>query len=297
MSAEADRRTQQNRNTGYTLNCRGTLLSLKEPVVMGILNVTPDSFFDGGKFTEESLILEKAGHLLKQGAQIIDIGGMSSRPGADIISSSEEMSRLIPAVELVHRHFPKAIISVDTWRAEVAEAAILQGASIINDISGGELDPDIIRVAVERNAPYILMHMKGNPKTMQINPEYTDVVRDVFQSIQTRLSEYHKMGLKDIVIDPGFGFGKSVDDNFRLLANLQFFRQMDCPIMVGLSRKSMINKTLNIRSEDALNGTTTLNTLALKEGANILRVHDVKEAVECIALFRRFQTCGQPGRD
>ncbi|MBL7923000.1 MAG: dihydropteroate synthase [Bacteroidia bacterium] len=276
--------------TGKLLNCRGRLLDLSKPVVMGILNISPDSFYDGGKFTEESGILKKAEELITGGAQIIDIGAASYRPGAEMIPESLEMERLIPALKLISGKFPDIFISVDTWRSSLVRAAYEHGAHIINDISGGLLDPQMASTVAETGLPYILMHMQGVPATMQKDPVYEDVVPEVLSFLQERVAFMRNLGIHDIIIDPGFGFGKTTGHNFTLLANLNVFQVLGCPILAGLSRKSMINKVLHIKPENALNGTSILNTLALLGGANILRVHDAKEATECIRLVEQYQS-------
>lgn len=270
----------------FSLRCKGKLLDLTVPVIMGILNVTPDSFHDGGKFTEESIMKAHVEQMLLMGAKIIDIGAASSKPGAEEINVNEELKRLIPAIQFISQEFPNAILSVDTFRSEVAKQAIINGVHIINDISGGDFDDMMFETVAALKVPYILMHMQGNPQTMQKEPIYGNVVIDVFKSLQKRIIKLRKAGVIDIIIDPGFGFGKSVVQNFQLLNNLEHFLQLDCPIMVGFSRKSMINKVLEIKAIDALNGTTILNTIALQKGVSILRVHDVKEAIEAIRLVQ-----------
>jgi dihydropteroate synthase len=270
-----------------TINCKGKLLNLDSPIVMGILNVTPDSFFDGGKFTHSESILKKATQLIEEGASIIDIGGYSSKPGANEVSLKEELNRVIPAIELIISKFPETIISVDTFRSEVAKKAIEAGASMINDISAGELDSDMFRTIKELQVPYCIMHMKGTPKNMQQNPEYSNVVNEVLYYLAKKVEELKKLGVNDILIDPGFGFGKTVEHNYELLTYLTHLNQLDLPILVGLSRKSIIYKVLKIKANEALNGTTALNSFALSKGAKILRVHDVKEAVETITLYKK----------
>ncbi|CAN5502167.1 dihydropteroate synthase [soil metagenome] len=272
----------------YSMNCKGRQLNLDSPVIMGILNITPDSFFDGGKFTEETAIRTRVGEMVSQGATIIDIGAASSRPGAEIIAQEEELKRLIPAVELVANEFPEIFISVDTYRAGVAKEAILVGAHIINDISAGDLDPEMFKTVSELGVPYLMMHMQGTPLTMQKDPVYGNVVIEVMDYFAHKVKKLRTLGVNDIIVDPGFGFGKTVDHNFSLLAGLDQFSIFGCPILVGLSRKSMINKVLKISAKDALNGTTSLNTIALMKGAQILRVHDVKEAKEVIDLYEAY---------
>jgi dihydropteroate synthase len=268
----------------FSINCRGRLLSLTSPVVMGILNLSPESFYDGGRISNRDALLKRAEQLLQGGADILDIGGASSKPGAEFIKAEIELERTATAVRHVRAEFPDTFISVDTWRSGIAEAAVREGADIINDISGGELDPYIVDIAISNNTPYVLMHMRGTPKTMQDQPAYSDVTREVIGSIQSRVAAYRQRGLTDIIVDPGFGFGKSLSDNYRLLADLGRMGQIGCPLLVGVSRKSMINKVLGTSPENALNGTTALNTIALLNGASILRVHDAAEARQCIAL-------------
>ena len=274
---------------GYSINCGGKLLDLHRPIVMGILNVTPDSFYDGGKFTEESSILEKVRELVAGGAQIIDIGAASSRPGAQFIDENTERQRLIPTIRLISMHFPDLLISVDTWRSTIGREAIANGAHIINDISGGELDPEMFKTVGELGIPYILMHMQGTPDQMQVAPDYENVLTEVIQSIQSKVSQLRQNGVKDIIIDPGFGFGKSLEHNYTLLNHLDQFHLLECPILVGFSRKSMINKVLKTNAETALNGTTILNTIGLMKGAHILRVHDAREAYECTLILQQLE--------
>jgi len=273
----------------FSLNCRGKILHLTQPIVMGILNVTPDSFYDGGKFIEESGILKRVEEMIQQGATIIDIGGASSRQNSAIISEEDELLRTIKYIDLIIKHFPTAILSIDTWRAGVAKEAIGAGASIINDISGGDMDAKMFETVAALQSPYILMHMQGTPQTMQINPIYSNVVTEVIGSLKLKMEKLRSMGVHDIIVDPGFGFGKTNEHNFRLLKNLNLFKILKAPILVGVSRKSMIYKTLHIKAQDALNGTTALNMSALMNGANILRVHDVKEAMETIQLYNNLQ--------
>ncbi len=272
------------------LNCKGQLLDLSRPVVMGILNVTPDSFFDGGKYTEASTVLAQAEKMLREGAAILDIGGASSRPGAAEVSEAEEIRRVVPIIELLQKNFPDSILSVDTWRASVARASISAGASIINDISAGNLDPEMFQTVGQLGAPYVLMHMQGIPDTMQQNPHYEDVVTEVLDFFIHKIAALRASGVKDIVLDPGFGFGKTVEHNYALLRNLSVFQNvLGLPVLAGISRKSMICKPLGIKPSEALNGTTALHMVALQQGANILRVHDVREAVEVIRLWELFQ--------
>ena len=270
-----------------TLNCRGKLVDLSGGKVMGILNVTPDSFFDGGKHTFEASQLLQVEKMLKEGATFIDIGGYSSRPGADNIPVEEELKRVIPAVEAVSREFPEAIISVDTFRSVIADESLAVGAHMVNDITGGHGDMDMLGVAAKWKVSFVLMHMQGTPETMQKDPTYQDVVKEVLQFFSAGLEEAGKSGLHDVILDPGFGFGKNVEQNFELLNKLHVLSMLGQPIMVGVSRKSMINKVLHTKPENALNGTTVVNTMAVLQGCDILRVHDVKEAVEVFKIVNR----------
>lgn len=268
-----------------TLNCRGCLIDVSKPQVMGIINLTPDSFYPQSRVKNEKEILKRVEQILKEGGIMVDVGAYSSRPNAQNVSEEEELERLIPVLKSIRSHFPDLIISVDTFRALVAEKAIEEGeADIINDISGGEMDSNMFETIARINVPYILMHMKGTPQNMQSNPFYEDVVAEISLSLSKRVDVLRSLGVNDIIIDPGFGFGKSLEDNYRLLNDLDQLSFFELPTMVGFSRKSMIYRFLDISVEDALNGTTVLNTLALTKGINILRVHDVKEAVECVKL-------------
>ncbi len=267
-----------------TINCKDKLLNLDSPIVMGILNVTPDSFYDGGNYLLESDILQQSKNMLLEGATIIDIGGYSSKPGAKEVSEEEELNRVIPAIKIIIKKYPETIISIDTFRSEVAKKAIEAGASIINDISAGELDSNMFNTVKQLQVPYCIMHMKGTPQTMQKEPKYDNVVTDVYQYLHKKVTELNRLGINDVIIDLGFGFGKTIEHNYELLANLSHFKSLNSPILVGISRKSMIYKTLGISSKEALNGTTALNSIALQNGGNILRVHDVKEAAEVISL-------------
>lgn len=270
-----------------TLYCKGKLIDLSSPKVMGILNVTPDSFFDGGKYNDESEILHQVETMINDGATFIDIGGYSSRPGADHVTEDEELKRVVPVVELILKHCPDTLISVDTFRAVVAEQSIKAGAAMINDISAGKLDDSMLSTIGKLGVPYIMMHMKGNPKTMQLQTDYEDLVKDIISYFAERINAAHKEKINDIIIDPGFGFAKTQKQNYELLNNLELLNMLDKPLLAGISRKSMIYKTLNTTSEKALNGTTALHMVALQKGAKILRVHDVKEAMECVTLFNQ----------
>ena len=268
-----------------TINIKGTLLDLTKPKIMGILNITPDSFFDGGEYNSEYKILNQVEKMLSEGADIIDVGGHSSRPGAKKITIEKETERVIPIIKLITGKFKNTIISIDTFRSEIARKAIEAGASIINDISGGDLDNKMYEVAGELKVPYIIMHMKGVPSNMQNNTEYDNVIFDIIKNLSYKIDFAKKAGVLDIIIDPGFGFGKSLKDNFKILKNLSSFKQLNQPIMVGLSRKSMIYKILESSAKNVLNGTTCLNSISLNNGANIIRVHDVKEAKETVKLI------------
>ena len=266
------------------LNCRGRIISLEQPLVMGILNVTTDSFYDGGHYLTEKEWLAQTECMLKEGAGIIDIGCTSTRPGANAMDKEDESKLLTKVLESVVRHFPEAILSVDTYHSEVATAAVDCGASIINDISGGTMDAAMFETIAKLKVPYVLMHIQGIPETMHINPTYNDVVKETVHFLSEKTAQLQQMGHSDIIIDPGFGFGKNIAHNFTLLKNLHVFKFFDNPLLVGVSRKSMIWKTLHTTPAEALNGTTVLNTIALLAKADILRVHDVKEAMECIKL-------------
>jgi len=272
-----------------TINCKGKLLSLAHPLVMGILNATPDSFFDGGQYNALDAAVAQAGRMLEEGATIIDVGGMSSRPGAKIIETSQELDRVIPIIAAIRQYFPESIISIDTVKAKVAKEAIAAGASIINDISDGDIDSELWTTVAELGVPYILMHMQGKPANMQQAPAYEDVVEEVLDFLIARVGRLKELGIYDVIIDPGFGFGKSVAHNYQLLKKMHVFKILGLPILAGVSRKSMINKVLKIKAKDALNGTTALHMIALQQGAKILRVHDVKPAVETIRLFQELE--------
>ncbi|MEM8908691.1 MAG: dihydropteroate synthase [Bacteroidota bacterium] len=276
-------------NPPSTLNCKGQLLDIRRPCVMGILNVTPDSFFDGGRYLQAHTILQQIEKMKRAGASIIDIGGMSSRPGASLISEAEELSRVLPVIEQIQQHFPDTILSVDTFRAKVAKESVAAGASMINDISAGRLDEELLATIAQLDVPYILMHMQGQPQTMQDQPQYENVVVEVLDFFIEKVGKLKTLGLEDIILDVGFGFGKSIDHNYELLKNLGGFRILDLPIMAGLSRKSMIFKVLQTTAEKALNGTTALHMVALQNGAKILRAHDVEEAMQTIQLWETLE--------
>ena len=267
-----------------TININGTLLDLSTPKIMGILNITPDSFYDGGEFNSDKKILNQVEKMIIEGVDIIDIGGYSSRPGAKEVNINDEISRVIPTIELIKNKFIDTIISIDTFRSEVAKKAINSGASIINDISAGDLDSNMFNCVAELKVPYIMMHMKGTPNSMQKNPTYQNVINEIVENLSKKLFSAKKAGIVDVIIDPGFGFGKTLDHNYCILNNLSFFKELNCPILVGISRKSMVYKLIKKNPENSLNGTTCLNTISILNGAKILRVHDVKEAKEVITL-------------
>lgn len=272
-------------STNKTLNVNGRLLVLDRPRVMGILNVTPDSFYDGGRYLSETAIISQAEKMIREDADIIDVGGYSTRPGAAAVAPQEEKERVIKAISIILREFPHAIISVDTFRSEVAHAAVQEGAGIINDISGGELDPELLETVARLRVPYVLMHMRGNPQTMTGLTQYTHLLRDVLDYFHKKLHYLRNLGVSDVLVDPGFGFAKTRDQNFQLLNSLESFQILGHPVMVGVSRKSMVWKTLGIAPENALNGTTALHAIALLKGASMLRVHDIREAKEVVKLI------------
>ena len=267
-----------------TINCKGTLIDLSVPKVMGILNITPDSFYDGGKYKDESAILQQTENMLEEGATFIDVGAYSSRPGAKHISEQEELQRILPVIELLLKNFPDIILSVDTFRSKIAKETITAGAAIINDISGGNMDTHMFTTVAELQVPYILMHMLGTPQNMQDNPVYENIITETKFYFAEKIDQLHELKVNDIIIDLGFGFGKTIAHNYELLKELKLFQSLGKPILAGLSRKSMLYKTLDISAQEALNATTVANTIALLNGANILRVHDVKEAVEAINI-------------
>lgn len=267
-----------------TINCKGTLVDVSSPKVMGILNITPDSFYDGGKYKNESEILHQVEKMLFEGATFIDVGAYSSRPGAQHISEEEELKRIIPVLTLLMKHFPEIIISVDTFRSKVANETVQVGAAMINDISGGKMDKKMFETVAHLQVPYIVMHMLGTPQNMQKNPVYKDVIQEIISFFAEQIFKLHQLKLNDVIIDVGFGFGKTSVHNFEILKNLSLFKNLDAPILAGISRKSMLYKTLDISAQEALNATTSANTIALLNGANILRVHDVKEAIEAVKI-------------
>jgi dihydropteroate synthase len=269
----------------YTLNCKGRILPIEQPLVMGILNLTPDSFYAASRINSLDAVLKQAEQMFNDGADILDIGGQSTRPGSEKISVPEELKRVIEAVKTIVEKFPAAFISIDTFYAEVAQEAVNAGACIVNDISAGTLDSKMISTVAGLNVPYVLMHMQGTPQTMQQDPRYENVTREVLDFFIQKKAELNKAGITDVIIDPGFGFGKTNAHNFELLRNLSVFKMLDAPLLLGISRKSMITKTLSIKNDEALNGTTALNTIGLMNGASILRVHDVKKAKEAVKLY------------
>ena len=274
--------------TNFTLNCKGKLILWDRPWVMGILNITSDSFFAGSRFAEPGQILEKAGQMIAEGADIIDIGGQSTRPGSERLSASEEIKKVIPVLELLSSKTNQVLLSVDTYHAAVAHAAVEAGASIVNDISAGEMDPLMLEVVAALRVPYICMHMKGVPETMHKNILYEDIVTEVLDFFSRKLEACKAAGIHDVIIDPGFGFGKTISHNFKLLQQLAKFQLLQRPVMAGVSRKSLIYRTLGIEPEGSLNGTSVLNTIALLQGALLLRVHDVKAATEAVKLVTAF---------
>ena len=273
----------------YTLNCKGKLLVLDKPLVMGILNVTPDSFYDRHLLTGVDAIITHAGKMISEGADILDIGGQSTKPGSQRITIEEELARVLPVVILLQQKYPGLVLSIDTYYAEVATAAVSAGADIVNDISGGDMDAAMLQTVAALQVPYICMHIRGTPETMQQKTNYDDVVKEVLDYFIEKIAACTAAGIKDVIIDPGFGFAKTIQHNFMLLKNLQAFQMLNKPILAGLSRKGTIYKTLGITVEEALNGTTVLNTLAFLNGAAIVRVHDVKEAKEIITLLDRYK--------
>jgi dihydropteroate synthase len=272
----------------FTLNCKGRILVVDKPLVMGIINTTPDSFYSGSRHQATDDILRQAEKMLKDGATILDIGGQSTRPGSEKISEDEEIKRVMAPIEAINRNFPEAFISVDTYYSKVVTEAVAAGACIVNDISGGNIDSKMIATVAALKVPYVLMHIKGTPQTMKQEAHYENATKEVLDYFITRKAELHKAGITDIIIDCGFGFAKNADHNFELLRNLSIFKMLDAPLLLGVSRKSFIYKTLDVTVEDALNGTTVLNTIGLMNGASILRVHDVKEAVQAIGLFENY---------
>ena len=272
--------------SNFRLNLKGNLLETKGPIVMGILNITPDSFYAKSRVNNLNSLVENARKMINEGAKIIDIGGYSSRPGADDVTELEELKRVIPAIQKLTKEIPDIVISIDTFRSKVAQQSLEAGACIINDISGGQADEEIFKIAAKHKAPYIIMHMKGTPQTMQSFTTYKDLLIDINKFFAQQIKKALSAGVTDIIIDPGFGFSKTMDQNYELLDNLEMMQLLKLPVLVGVSRKSMIYKKLGISAEDSLEGTIALNTIAIKKGAAILRVHDVKEAIEVIEKQR-----------
>ncbi len=272
----------------FSLNCKGKLVSINRPLIMGIINVNHDSFYAGSRMNSEHEIIGKATQMIHEGADILDIGGQSTRPGSKRISTDEELSQVLPAIKAIIEKFEDVILSIDTFNAKVAKEAINAGAAMVNDISGGNMDDTMIETVAALGVPYMCMHMKGVPETMQQQAMYDDVTKDVLDFFIKKVADCKRAGIKDIIIDPGFGFGKNITHNFTLLKNLSVFKVLDVPILAGISRKSTIYKTLNISAEEALNGSTVLHTIALQNGADILRVHDVKEAKEAVTLLNAY---------
>ena len=273
-----------------TINCRGNLIDLATPKIMGILNVTPNSFYDGGKYSNETEILYQVEVMLDEGATFIDIGAYSSKHNAEFVSEQEELQRIVPVVNLILKHFPETILSIDTFRSEVAKVCIENGAALINDISAGGLDERMMEIVSQYQLPYVMMHMRGNPQTMQSLTQYDNIVKEILLYFSKKIAQARSFGINDLILDPGFGFAKKTEQNYEVLQKLELFQMLELPILAGVSRKSMIYKVLNTNSQEALNGTTFLNTIALTKGAGILRVHDVKEAMECVTLFNKLNS-------
>ena len=266
------------------INCNSTSINLSQGHVMGVLNITPDSFYDGGRFVEEEKVLMQTKRMLNEGASFIDVGGASSRPGSEQVSSKEEIKRVIPAISTILKNFPKAVISIDTTSSEVAEKAVESGAAIVNDISSGTADKRMLETVSSLGVPYIAMHMQGTPKTMQNNPTYENVVIDILASLERFCNRAAQLGIEQLILDPGFGFGKTLSHNYQILNQLEKFHSLGYPLLVGVSRKSMIQQIVDVDAENALNGTTVIHTIAAQKGASIVRVHDVKEAVQVFQL-------------
>ena len=273
-----------------TLNCNGKLIDLSTPKVMGILNCTPDSFYDGGKFKSDSAFLKQVEKMLFDGASFIDVGAYSSKPNAAFVSEEEELNRLLPVIDLILKAFPQTLLSVDTFRSQIAKKAIESGAALINDISAGKLDDVMLETVAQLQVPYIMMHMKGTPQTMQSLTQYENLVKEIMFYFSERIAAARSLGINDLIVDVGFGFAKTVEQNFEMLQKLEVFQILEVPFLVGISRKSMIYKTLETTAENSLNGTTFLNAIALQKGASIVRVHDVKEAVECVKLYTKLNS-------
>jgi dihydropteroate synthase len=272
----------------YTLNCKGRLLVIEKPVVMGILNLTPDSFYSGSRVQEVEQVLQRAVQMIDEGTTILDIGGQSTRPGSNRISAKEELQRVLPAIKAIKEKYPSAFLSIDTYHSTVAKEAVAAGADMVNDISAGEMDKQMLSTVAAINVPYVAMHMKGTPETMQQNATYEDVTKEVVDYFIQKIEACKNAGIQDIIIDPGFGVGKTIEHNFQLLKKLEVLKIFNVPVLAGLSRKSTIYKTLQLSAEESLNGTTVLNTIAITKGAAVLRVHDVKEAMQVIQLYEAY---------
>jgi len=270
-----------------TINCKGQIIDLSTPKIMGILNITPNSFYDGGKYSLENNAIAQVEIMLNEGATFIDIGAYSSKPNAEFVSEEEELSRIIPVVKALIKEFPRAILSIDTFRSSVAQECLNNGAAIINDISAGSLDEKMMEVIASNKVPYIMMHLRGTPQTMQNQTNYEHLINEILTYFSDKINKARSLGINDLIIDPGFGFAKTTDQNYEILSNLELLKVLELPILAGISRKSMIYKTLDINAEEALNGTTVLNTIAITKGASIIRVHDVKQAMECVKLCEK----------
>ena len=272
-----------------TINCKGNLIDLSTPKVMGIINLTPDSFYDGGKLTSEKEILLKAEQMLKEGATFLDLGAYSSRPGAQFVSEKEEIDRVLPVIKILLNEFPETLLSIDTFRSNVADESISAGASLINDISAGKLDDHMFKIIAQHQVPYVMMHMRGTPELMMKNTDYTDLTKEVLYYFSERIAKARSFGINDLIVDPGFGFSKTLDQNYDLFNDLELFRYLNAPLLIGISRKSMIQKKIKTTAADSLNGTTALHAIAIQKGVSILRVHDVKEAFETINLLQNLK--------
>ncbi len=273
-----------------TINCNGNLIDLSTPKVMGILNLTPDSFYDGGKLTSEKDILSQAEKMLSEGATFLDLGGYSSRPGATFVSEKEELNRVVPIVQLILNEFPNTLLSIDTFRSSIAHACLEEGAALINDISAGSIDETMFQIIAKHQVPYIMMHMRGTPENMMQNTHYTNLTKEVAFYFSEKIAKALSNSINDVIIDPGFGFSKTIEQNFELMRELELLNLLDVPLLIGISRKSMIYKTLGTSPQEALNGTTALHSVCIEKGASILRVHDVKEAVETIKLIENLKS-------
>jgi dihydropteroate synthase len=272
-----------------TINCKGNLIDLSTPKVMGVMNLTPDSFYDGGKLTSKKEILLQANKMLKEGATFLDLGAYSSRPGAQFVSEKEEIHRLLPVIKILLDEFPEILLSIDTFRSNVANESIYAGASLINDISAGTLDDHMFKIIAQHQVPYVMMHMRGTPETMMQNTDYRDLTKEVIYYFSERIAKARSFGINDLIVDPGFGFSKTLDQNYELFNDLELFRHLNVPLLIGISRKSMIQKKIKTTAADSLNGTTALHAIAIQKGVSILRVHDVKEAFETINLLQNLK--------